>query len=90
MFTMMCSVTVFWLLPSLLNTLATTKHRLRLHCFVPIFATLNPHVKVVTLICHDTILYYIAQRKKKVHTITTGSNQTLTADIRIFSVKEIS
>ena len=30
-------------------------------------------------------IYYIAQRKKKVDTIT-GSNQTLTADIRIFSV----
>ena len=34
-------------------------------------------------IIHDTI--YIAQRKKKVHTIT-GSNQIVTADIRIFSV----
>ena len=30
-------------------------------------------------VIHDTILYYIAQRKKKVYTIT-GSNQTLTAE----------
>ena len=45
---------------------------------------LNPHIKVVTLIiikCSNSRYYYIAQRKNKVHTIT-GSNQTLTADIR--------
>ena len=61
---------------------ATTTHRL--HCFVPIFAMLNPHVKVVTLIiikCSNS-WYYIAQRKNTI----TVSNQTLTADIRIFSV----
>ena len=71
MFTMMLSVFCF----------ATTTHRL--HCFVPIF-TLNPHITVVTLIiikCSNSRYYYIAQRKNKVHTIT-GSNQTLTADIR--------
>ena len=38
----------------------------------------------INAVIHDTI-YYIAQRKKKVHTIT-GSNQTVTADIWIFSV----
>ena len=47
---------------SVLFLLLYTTHRL--HCLVPICATLYPHVKVVTLIIsnaviHDTIMYIL-------------------------------
>ena len=41
-------------------------HTFQTALFRPIFTTLNPNVKVATLIIHNTI-YYIAQRKKKKH-----------------------
>ena len=54
------------------------------HAQTALFRANLYHIKVVTLIiikCSNSRYYYIAQRKNKVHTIT-GSNQTLTADIR--------